>query len=93
MHELNAGWKLKLVHKFNYTLDKDNEKVESALDRMSKLGNEGTFIAERIVRWKPELSIKEYRELDGEYRKIVDSVLTIKPGTPAIELVEPKVKK
>jgi|WetSurMetagenome_2_1015567.scaffolds.fasta_scaffold497834_1 hypothetical protein len=88
--ELGNGYKLKAVFKLNYTLDNENDAVDKILTRMEKLGPEGQFIAERIIRWKPDLDVKEYERLDPKYKKLIDEVLTIKPGTPSLEFVEPK---
>lgn len=91
-HELADGFKLKLNFKLNYRLDKDNAKVEAALETLDKMGNEGTFIAERIVGWKPELSVAEYRKLENKYKTVINGVLTISPGSPSLEIVAPKGK-
>lgn len=87
---LGNGYELKAEYKFNYSLDKD--KVDDALEKIEKLGNEGTFIAERLVKWSPELSISEYRKLDKQYLDLITPVLTIKPGTPSLKIVPPKGK-
>lgn len=89
--ELGNGYKLKLQHKFNYTLG-GNEEVEMALNKIANTDNEGNFIAERLVNWKPSLAIKEYREADEKYKVHLNKVLTIKPASPALEFVEPKGK-
>src|SRR5277367_2005257 len=60
--ELGNGYALKASIKYNYLLDNDNKKVEAALDAITKCGNQGSFIAERLVNWKPTLSLSEYRE-------------------------------
>lgn len=85
--ELVDGYKLKVNVRMNYNLDKD--KVEVALDAIEKTGNEGTFIAERLVRFKPELSLSEYRNLAPQYRNLINEALTIKRAIPDLELVEP----
>lgn len=90
---LGNGYRLKHVGKFNYRLDKENDRVNAALDKITKLNNEGAFIVDRLVHWSPALSISEYRGLDEQYREIIDTVLVISPGAPTIELVEPKGKK
>ena len=88
--ELGNGYKLKATLKYNYVID--NNKIDSALDELAKINNEGSFIAERIVKWKADLVLKEYRELEPQYKKIIDEVLTIKDAAPTLEIVEPKVK-
>ena len=90
--DLPYGYKLKLVHKVNYTLG-NNDLVNKALDDIATAGNEGTFIAERLVSWKPSLSVSEYNILDPKYKVIIDKVLTTKDGAPTIEIEEPKAKK
>jgi hypothetical protein len=91
--DLENGYRLKLAHKLNYNLDKDNDKINAALDKVAACGNEGQFIAERLINWKPSLSISEYREISGPIKDAVDAVLTISPGAPTLEIVEPKGKK
>lgn len=87
-YELGNDWRLKAVFKLNYNVDKKN--VDTMLDQLEKSGDDGKFIAERIINWSPSLSVKEYRELSDAQKKIVDTVITIKPGTPSLEIVEPK---
>lgn len=99
--ELNAGYKLKAVLKLNYKLDKDG--IDPALDRIEAMGEEGKFIAERLVKWQPDLSVSEYNTLAERAKggdKIAKSimaelnkVLTIEDASPSLELVEPKAKK
>ena len=89
---LPNGYKLKLVHKINYTLG-NNDLVNKALDEMSAVGNEGTFIAERLVSWKPSLSVREYDALNPQYKAIINKVLTTSDGAPTLEIEEPKAKK
>lgn len=50
-------------------------------------------IKSRVVRMKPELDIKMYRTLCDEDRAKFDACLTIKPGTPTLEIETEKVKK
>lgn len=90
--QIGNGYELKATVKFTYNLDNKDDKVNIALDEIAKTGNEGNFIAERLVSWKPSLSIKEYRELEPQYKKIIDKVLTIKDAAPTLEIKEPKGK-
>lgn len=93
--ELGGGWKLKAVFKQSVTFvnSNKNDEVDKALSKLEKMGPEGAFIAERIVKWKPELSITEYEKLDNKYKKVIDEIIVTKPATPSLELVEPKVKE
>lgn len=92
-HNLGEGWKVKAVFKLNYTVDK--ETIDDALTAIEETGPEGKFIAGRLIKFKPELAVSEYRLLcdeHPEFKRIVDAALTIKPGTPSLELVPPKAK-
>ena len=89
-YELLHGFKLKAVFKANYKLDNTADAVDRALTRIEKAGPEGQFVASRLVKWEPKLSVSEYRKLEPKYQKIIDDVLTITEGTPSLEIVPPK---
>lgn len=91
--ELANGWKLKAVFKQNYNLQNKDDAVDKALSKIEKTSEAGAFIAARLVKWKPELSVTEYKALEPKLKKIIDEVLTISDGTPALELVAPKTAK
>ena len=105
----------KLVHKLSYSLgDKDlidpalNEKVsietqvDALLDAITGLGQEGPLLAERLVKWKPELNEPEYKTLSKriaenlaspveiEAKRMLDGILTVKPASPTLEYEPPK---
>lgn len=100
--ELGNGYQLKAVVKYNYNLA-DNDTVEDCLNHIAKLGNEGLFIADRLVGWTPAFKLTEYRKLcedkdKGDERaaailKYVEKMLTITEAAPTLEIKEPKVKK
>lgn len=90
--ELGAGYKLKAVFKINRSFVGGQEAVEKALQKIEKTGPEGEFIAERLVKWKPELSVSEYKKLPEKFKKMIDEVVTSKEATPSLELVAPKSK-
>lgn len=46
-----------------------------------------------VFRWKPEVDVRGYKSLTDEQRAIADVAITTKPGSLALELVAPKVKK
>ena len=91
--ELNNGYSLKANIKYNYKLDPDNDVVEKTLDELASTGNEGAFLADRLVTWKPSLSLKEYRELAPQYKKIIDKIVTITDATPELKIKAPRSKK
>lgn len=71
-----------LTKKFNYKLD---QKTTLAAQQ-AVAEKVGQVLAARVVKWKPELSLTEYKQLPDEARAIIDEVLTITPATPAIEI-------
>lgn len=88
---LGKGYELKAVIKYNYSLDTD--ATETALEKIERSGPEGKFIAERLVSWKPSLSVSEWRKLPEKLSKLFAPALTIKPGLPELEIVPPKGAK
>jgi len=100
--DLGQNYKAKVNIKYNYTLS-DNKTVESGLDKISSLGNEGKFLADRLVNWHPTFSLSEYRQLEEDAKdgsqfakdviKTISEFLIIKEASPTLEIVEPKKKK
>lgn len=100
--DLGQGYQLKAAVKYNYNLA-DNKVVEECLEHISDLGNEGPFIADRLVSWKPSFLLTEYRSLcdrkvEGDERaakilSIVEKMLTITEAAPTLEIKEPRKKK
>lgn len=100
--ELGQGYQLKASVKYNYNLA-DNDTVEDCLNKIAALGNQGSFIADRLVSWKPNFLLTEYRQLVEDKEKgsgfakqcldIVEKMLTITEAAPTLEIKEPKAKK
>lgn len=108
--QLGDGYAVKLVYKLNFKLgdaeatnaagDKIpvNVQVENLMDEIEKLGNEGAFLVDRLIKTKHELSESEYAKLDESnpthkaIKAMIDKLLTITPATPALEFEEPKPK-
>ena len=90
--ELGNGYKLKAFFKISRNLNNENEAVDKVLSKIEKTGSEGAFVAERLVKWKPELSVSEYKKLPEKFKKMIDEVVTSKELTPSLELVAPKSK-
>lgn len=82
--ELGAGYKLKCVKKQNYKLSNKDGQLEKAIDKLEEI------IADRLIIYKAEISVREYKQLDDKSRKIIDKVLTVSPATPSVSIVEPK---
>jgi hypothetical protein len=95
--DLGNDYKLKVVKKLNYRMAA-NDKVTAALDAIAEIGDEGKFIAERLVSYDPRLSVSEYKALDPAnpvHKKIkatIDGVVTIAEGSPELTIIEPKAK-
>lgn len=96
--ELSDGRVVKLGHKVNYKLSGDNEAVEKAEDAIDAIGNEGSFLRERIITWEAKFSKSEYNKLDtsnpthAKVKAEIDKVLEVSNGTPSLEVKEPKAK-
>lgn len=98
----DSGYELKAAVKYNYNLA-DNDTVENCLAKVASLGNQGPFIADRLVSWKPNFLLTEYRELVDakakgekfaeEVLKAIEPMLTITEGAPTLDIKEPKAKK
>lgn len=63
----------------------DNEVIHNMLDAIEKNTKGGNVIADRLVNWKPELSVREYKLLSPENKKRVDALLSSKQGSTAVE--------
>lgn len=97
--ELHNGYTIKGVRKVNYKIAVSNEAVDAAEDRMPTLGNEATFLFERIIVWKPEFSKSEYNKLDTgnpTHRAVkaeIDKLIETTDGAPTLEIEAPKGSK
>lgn len=91
----------KVVVKYNYKLD-DNDKVWAGLDKIKTLGNEGSFVADRLISWTPNFLKTEYTKLQEDAEKgsqfakdclkVIESFLTITEAAPTIDVKERKKK-
>lgn len=80
--DLDEGWQIKMNQPFTRSLDQ--AKMPEVLKALKKMK------ADDAVKVKYELAITAYRLLSTEQRKVIDEVLTTKPGSPSLELVPPK---
>jgi len=86
---LNNGFQLEATKKVNYKLDDD--KIDSVLDTIEKMGDMGKLLAGRLVKWKGTLSVTEYNKLeDSRVKKLIDAVITVEPAMPVLKLIPPK---
>lgn len=106
--ELGNGYELKAVVKYNYKLKSPDARdtvqaVDDTIDAFIRIApNEGSFIAERLFKWKVDLSLSEYRNLVEEAalsktkKQLLDElnkVLEIGDAAPTLEIKEPKGKR
>ena len=82
--ELSNGWRLKLTHKLNRTVD------EAALPAVADLLKSKGVSIDTLVDYKPSLKLAVYRELADENKHLFDQALIMKPSTPTVEMVPPK---
>lgn len=102
---------IKLVHGWTYTLG-DREKigedglkvpikdqVDNVLTAIEGLGERGVVLADRLVKWKPELVVSEYEALamsndpvDAQAKAFIDAILTVKEASPQLAFEPPKAK-
>ena len=78
---LPGDWKVKIVNTNNVNID------ESALPAALELMEEGS--EDLLIKYKPTLVAKEYKDLDEEQKKLLDEALLTKPGSPALTLIAP----
>ena len=87
--EVGGGHLLAATFKMNYGLAAE-DKTRPVLEKMAAADPAGPELVKRLVVWKPELRVGEYNKLPPKLRKMIDSVLTISPATPSLELRAPK---
>jgi hypothetical protein len=82
--EIGNGYVLKSTIKINYKVENDYTKLTKTLARLPD------GIAARVILFKPQLCLTEYRNLNERHKAIVDSVITTDEGAPVVEIVPPK---
>jgi hypothetical protein len=96
--DLGGGYVAKAVIKINYGFIKnedgkvDKRRIEMALSKIEHNSAAGELIAERLVKWTPDLSLTEYKLLSEKDRKIIDAVIITTDAAPTLEIVAPKSK-
>lgn len=85
--DIGGGFDLKMEHKLNYKLDKD--RLDDALNAIEKLDN-GELLAERLVKFTPELAVGEYKKLPAEAKTIIDRVITVSRASSSVSIAERK---
>jgi len=80
--ELGGGWKLRCKKPMTYKLGTQAD-TEAMMDQLSPAAPDD------LIKWEPVLSVSSYRLLSESDKRVVDQVLTIKPGQASIEIVPP----
>lgn len=97
--ELSNGYVAKTVKKENYGFVKnedgkiDKKAIDTALDAIEAKIDGGNIIAERLVKWTPDLSLTEYKQLPAEAKALIDAVIVVTAGAPTLEIKAPKGSK
>ena len=82
---LRGDWVLKIERGEDYKLENTNGETEDVLENFSDTE------AKLLVRWKAEVVKKNFDALEKEKKDLFAAVLTIKPSSPQVKLIPPKV--
>lgn len=90
--DLGNGWRLKSTKNQNYSATNESGQTETLLNTVGAI-DQG--LAAGLVKWKPEISTKVYRDvlaLVGAHPELavpLAAAITVKPGMPELELISP----
>lgn len=85
--DLEVGWSLKATHKIERKVD------EAALPAVLQQLREMGVNPDPLIRTKPDLDTKAYKalvQINPDAAHVFEQALTIKPGSPTVELIPPK---
>lgn len=82
--ELKEGWAVKAVYELDRQFD------EAAMPAVFAKLPEGS--ADYLVRQKPVLITKVYKEMPEDLREVLDECVITKPKAPTLELIPPKAE-
>ncbi len=84
--DLPDGSVLKAKFVNYYNLDKNVLAVQTVQKSLPRP------IRDALIKWKPEISVSQYKALEPTYKRLVNEILTISPGRPSFEVVEKKTR-
>jgi hypothetical protein len=96
--DIGWGWRIKATKDLNVSATNESQQTEQLLDEIGRVHNLPD-LAMNLVRWKPDIAMKPYRELmnllttlpqDAPLRVKIAAAITVKPGMPQLEMVPPK---
>jgi hypothetical protein len=90
-----TGANLKMVHTIDRKVDEGElEALREALSKAEENPQDNLHGLEldftKLIVWKPELKIAEYRKLTEAQRAVFDRILVVKPGMPQLDITIPK---
>jgi len=88
--QIGNGWEAKAVKSLTYKIENKKGEAFVALAKLSELGESSARIAQNLFSFDANLRTTEYEKLNADEKVLIDQILTIKPGTPSLELVAPK---
>jgi hypothetical protein len=86
----SADGVLKVVKKYNYTLDNssDGDKLVSVLASIAEAYPD--IDCSEVFEWKASINAKVYESLPKAVQAMINPVLTIKPAMPTLKLADAK---
>jgi hypothetical protein len=90
-HPLNDGTGAVLCADHVINRSVDEQQLEGLREAIAAEGsNLPQLDLTKLIRWKPELVLSEYRKLTEVERHAFDQCLVIKPGSPQLDITIPK---
>lgn len=94
--DLGNGWRLKADKKMNITATNESGQIVAVGAALQPLDE---ALANSLVRWKPEVSTKVYREVlalaetHQDLKPLLFAAISVKPGMPELTMVPPKAEE
>jgi len=90
-----TGANLKMIHTIDRKVDEGELEALKAAIEAAKADDTSNlkgvdFEWDKLIIWKPELKVAEYRKLSEADQAIFDRVLVVKPGMAQLDITIPK---
>lgn len=94
--DIGYGYQLRVTKELAYNGTDANGEITALLDLLN--ARQASELADNLVRWKPDIAKKTYREVfslatqynDATILEALHKAVTLKPGMPQLEMVPPK---